>query len=526
MPISKKIVWIFISIVVIIISLGISVFIFQHNNKRMHSVLHSLIEFNDNVYKLREIQINMVLTEGENSIYELQRSVERLRSSSEELSLSLSDVVKRDLHVNSLNADIDNYYKSIYEFIDNSLQYKMLKEDSFSYLEKLKQFIINNNPDKIDIHKRLEALVAEFIATGEPKYLSHINKLTLSLLKEINVLELKTIIQRLNLTLETVYLNRLNVAEKREFLNLSSSNFLQIASRLSVKLKERDARLNSILRASVTTIGLICILLAAFYWVIINRYIRRFLSNQSEVMSAIKSRELKKDIKPFSNDELGGALTHKMWEMASDLYHKDEALRDSEHKYRTYINTTPVAVIVSDDNGKIMEVNPGAVNFLGYSTQELLTFNLDDVLVGDRKTSAKKYTMSINGNTSSSIIRKFKTKDDGIVYGNVSEIKVSDDRTVAFCLDISEQISLEKELKRVNENLLEQVNLEVEKNLKQDQIIQQQKKLADMGMMVSAIAHQWRQLLMLLLYVCRMLWMSLRMAIWIWSMSPASKIIR
>ena len=34
---------------------------------------------------------------------------------------------------------------------------------------------------------------------------------------------------------------------------------------------------------------------------------------------------------------------------------------------------------------------------------------------------------------------------------------------------------------------------EIEKNKQQEQILQEQKKLADMGHMVSAIAHQWRQ---------------------------------
>lgn len=49
------------------------------------------------------------------------------------------------------------------------------------------------------------------------------------------------------------------------------------------------------------------------------------------------------------------------------------------------------------------------------------------------------------------------------------------------------------EIKQLNDTLNERVKVEVEKNRHQEQIISQQKKLADMGEMLSAIAHQWRQ---------------------------------
>jgi len=492
MPISKKIFWIFLSISIIIFALAASVIAYQHSNKYMHKVLHSLIEFNDNVYKLRELQLNMVKNDGVDTTYELQRSVERLKESSDNLARSLSEVVKNDLNVTSLNTDISNYYKSIYEYIDNSLQYKMLKEDSIKYIDKLKEVILSYYPSKKSLVSKVNLFLTDFITTGDPNNLTKINEITKQLVKDNQNSELKTITQRLNLTLETMYLNRLSVNEKRNFLSLSSSNFLQIVSILSLKLKERDAKLNATLNYSLIIIIIVCTILGLLYWVLINKYINRFLSNQSEVMTAIKSREALREIKPFSSDELG-ELTQKMWEMAADLYKKDEALIESEYKYRTYINTTPVAVLVSDSNRKILEVNQGAVNLLGYSSEELLSFSLDDIWIEEENTFNKKQFKNLTKKGSISLIRKFRTKESGFVYANVSGIKISDNRFVAFCQDISEQVSLEKELKEVNENLIEQVNKEVDKNLKQDQIIQQQKKLADMGMMVSAIAHQWRQ---------------------------------
>jgi len=49
------------------------------------------------------------------------------------------------------------------------------------------------------------------------------------------------------------------------------------------------------------------------------------------------------------------------------------------------------------------------------------------------------------------------------------------------------------EINSMNESLVEKIDIEVKKSSKQEQIIYEQKKLADMGQMINAIAHQWRQ---------------------------------
>ncbi|ADD66950.1 multi-sensor signal transduction histidine kinase [Denitrovibrio acetiphilus DSM 12809] len=64
---------------------------------------------------------------------------------------------------------------------------------------------------------------------------------------------------------------------------------------------------------------------------------------------------------------------------------------------------------------------------------------------------------------------------------------------VCLFRDLTELHTIQSELKELNENLLERVETEVGIRRRQEQIIQEQKKLADLGQMINAIAHQWRQ---------------------------------
>ncbi len=64
---------------------------------------------------------------------------------------------------------------------------------------------------------------------------------------------------------------------------------------------------------------------------------------------------------------------------------------------------------------------------------------------------------------------------------------------ISICLNITDRKIAEEKLKEINEHLEERVDDAVGELRKKDQLLIQQSKMAAMGEMIGAIAHQWRQ---------------------------------
>jgi len=491
MSISKKVFWIFLSVAFIITALGATVYLYQLGNKRMHDVMHNLIQFNNRVHELKLFQNTLITGKSDLTVYELQRRVNSLQQSSTKLFESLNEFDVMAMSLKSLSVDIDNYRDAVAEYMDESDQYAILVSEQYMLRDKLFNKFKRENLVISEDFIILDNFLHFFVEDNNPALITQINS-QLGKLKERDVNNSEKLIVRFKTVVEKIYLKRLSLLEKHDFLQLSSEHLIGIISKVNYDLKLRDAKINRLMRTSALLIMVFSFGLAFFYWFIINRYVKRFLQSHSEVMSAIKGRRFIKNPEPFSRDELGD-LTQKMWELAGELHEKDEELIASEKKYRTYINTTPLAVIVTDKDRYIIEVNPGAEKLLGYSSSEFQTMRLDDIWPDIDTLSNLGQFDRLKLEGTQTVLRRLHSKDKKEVYTNVSAIKLKDNVFVAFYQDITERIRLEKELTRINENLMEQVRQEVDKNMKQDQIIQQQKKLADMGMMMSAIAHQWRQ---------------------------------
>jgi len=143
---------------------------------------------------------------------------------------------------------------------------------------------------------------------------------------------------------------------------------------------------------------------------------------------------------------------------------------------------------ISNLNGKIIDVSEAFCDISGYSKEELIGKNHNIVRHPETpKETFKKMWENLKEGKSWSGKIKNRKKDGGFywVYANIEPLyneKGVINSYISIRLDITE-----------NELLLEKVHQEEEKNKIQFEMMQQQHRLAQMGEMLSMIAHQWRQ---------------------------------
>ncbi|MBP1908650.1 PAS domain-containing sensor histidine kinase [Methanolobus bombayensis] len=137
------------------------------------------------------------------------------------------------------------------------------------------------------------------------------------------------------------------------------------------------------------------------------------------------------------------------FEMAVDI-HKEKtsqkALKESEEKYRTYINSSPHPTFVLDDDGNYIDVNPAACKVTGYSKKELLKMHLYDTFpqneIPHRKSNFEemKHTGRFSGEFA------FMNKNGIQFYLAIEALKISDNRFLSICTDVTERKKAEDEL--------------------------------------------------------------------------------
>jgi len=109
-------------------------------------------------------------------------------------------------------------------------------------------------------------------------------------------------------------------------------------------------------------------------------------------------------------------------------YHKraEEALRESEEKFRVISNTAVDAILVMDNDGKISYWNPAAERMFGYTSNEAIGNELHIFLAPSRYHEAY-----IKG------FRRFKETGEGPAIGNISEFFAIRKDSTEFPIEVS-----------------------------------------------------------------------------------------
>jgi diguanylate cyclase (GGDEF)-like protein/PAS domain S-box-containing protein len=134
----------------------------------------------------------------------------------------------------------------------------------------------------------------------------------------------------------------------------------------------------------------------------------------------------------------------------------EEALRESEQKYRTVLETNPDPVAVYDIEGKVLYLNPAFTRVFGWSSKERFGKKMD-VFVPEENWSETKMMIDkvLAGEAFSGIETHRYTKEGKLIPVSISGATYRDLEgnhlgTVVNLRDISEQKSLEEKLERLS----------------------------------------------------------------------------
>lgn len=171
--------------------------------------------------------------------------------------------------------------------------------------------------------------------------------------------------------------------------------------------------------------------------------------------------------------------------------------------YLLYQNFTDGISIISDK--KIIDCNDTLVRLFGFNTKEELlsahplelspAFQPDDSLSCD-KAQAMLEEAKNNGKCKFDWVFVDKQKNEKWIEIDIVKLKKEFLIEQKYCMvwrDIDTRIKIQNDLKEFNRNLETIVQNEIKKNKEQEKQLQVQSKLAQLGEMISMIAHQWRQ---------------------------------
>jgi PAS domain S-box-containing protein len=159
--------------------------------------------------------------------------------------------------------------------------------------------------------------------------------------------------------------------------------------------------------------------------------------------------EMEQKLRKMLNDLIASsehnALLYAQVQMElSERKQAEEALRENEKKFRSYVEFAPQGVFVADRNGNYLEVNSAACKITGYSKEELLLMNLIKLVAPESLEIAGDHFNRVVNEGYSSGESAFIHKDGSIRSWIVDSVRLSDDRFLGFVVDITERKQAEE----------------------------------------------------------------------------------
>jgi PAS domain S-box-containing protein len=176
----------------------------------------------------------------------------------------------------------------------------------------------------------------------------------------------------------------------------------------------------------------------------------------------------------------------------------EQAIVASRDRLSAILQTTSDAVWLSDDTGRIIDVNPAACTMLGYTREEMLARAVPDIEAAQDPAMILDSLGRLRREGSVAFESRHRCKDGRVIDVDVSISHVPSERiNVAFIRDITERklseqalAAAKREVDALNESLERRIERAIAELNVKDQQLTRAEMMASLGRMVAVIAHE------------------------------------
>lgn len=129
----------------------------------------------------------------------------------------------------------------------------------------------------------------------------------------------------------------------------------------------------------------------------------------------------------------------------------DESINHTESMFRSYIEYSPLGVLVTDQNGLCREANRAITRMLGYEAPEMIGKAIPDLTDSAWHAILKQQLLSAVSDESHPREILFRRKDGSALWGSLQVVKLNDERCIIFCQDITTHKQAEQEMRQAKE---------------------------------------------------------------------------
>lgn len=159
----------------------------------------------------------------------------------------------------------------------------------------------------------------------------------------------------------------------------------------------------------------------------------------------VKSPTTLKDLPRISERVL------REWSHIVERRQAEDALRESEERYRTLVEQATDGIFITDPEGYYVDVNTSGCLMLGYSREEVLGLHICDIVAGEDRPRVRAETSRLRQDSPVMSQWLMQRKDGFTFFGEVTAKLLPDHRILGILRDVSERKEAEAALRRAEE---------------------------------------------------------------------------